>query len=223
MPNFLYLILLLLFTGSKLLGNEPDSFFANSIIEDGFLCQNYLESEKYCDCLIDELSSIKITRSESQKGKIVAKNGNVIFYKFYPVTIELGDYSWTLLRYEDTNSRGWYRLRGYKENDFYHLYHKVLHSYLRKGKQVQELISHWVEVSPMMSNVELSCLFESAKRKRLSLHCLTANVFQLKAKGVYSSGGGNSLSRVLKNQGYSNLSPYVSRRLYRGTYPTPNN
>lgn len=220
MRDFLSLLTLLLLLSANLFGNEPDSFFVNSIIEDGFLCQGLSTTEEYCSCLTNNLPLITITRAESQKGKFETINGSLIFYEFYPVTIEIGDYSWTILRYEDNNSRGWYRLDGYRENDFYHFYHRVLHNYLKKDRRIRKLVDDWVKSSPAMSNIEWTCLFENVKKSHVALSCMTANVFSLKARGVYSSGGENSLREVLKSQGYSNLSPYVSRRLYQGTYPS---
>ena len=126
-------------------GGEVDkSFFIQSILQDGFLCNGVFSQSEHCECIKSAYDAFIVTEYPAFEGEIsIPEIGRKVIYEIKIYELKFNYYSWKLLHYEDQNCSGWYRISGYKENDFIHLYNKVLHYYTRSKKQVDNILTIW--------------------------------------------------------------------------------
>ena len=124
-----------------------------------------------------------------------------------------------MLKYQDDNSRGWYRLKGYKENDFIHLYQMVFKYYGVGRKAFEESYLKWQKKDELVKRVDFSCLMDAVRKRDNNVDCMISNtaysVFEntiLSSEDEYSR---KYKSDQLLNQYYS----YFSNRLYSGSFP----
>ena len=126
-------VLIILFcgsTGSKekrliVSSQEIQLKLFTSILEDGGVyCENYSFDEKMV-CFKEVYDNLKISQTGILKLEFTNLNRNLhTFYslQLFKVDSYLGANYRYLLYYKDVESEAWFRIKGYKENDFIHFY-----------------------------------------------------------------------------------------------------
>lgn len=200
-----------------MLSNPPKAFFTQSIVQDGFICSNPTNLQDYLECVKTTHNNIKINQSKPLKGEFNFKNHT--FYEMEVFELELGGYSWIILNYKDTNSNGWYRIKGFKENDFIHFYNRILKFYIKNKKDITNVIEGWQEENETLKKINFGCLENTIKKKNTICDCMIANSFLLSKNSVIVSGRSSYQEKYYSSQGYDKLHSHFSNRLYQGDYP----
>ena len=215
-----YFVLLLLFSINSF--SQSDSIiFKKSIIEDGFFCQAAYSIEKYCDC-IEMVLNRKINQSIILKGQVqtpLKKQGRLMFYTIEMYEMKVIDYHWIMLRFESMKSSSYYRIKGYKENDFIHFYENVLKLLFVDNKKIAQQIKLWQEKEEEFKQIDFECLLKAARNNKLESSCLISNYYISKREGVVVSTDNISREKTIKKHLYDRVYSKFSNRPYLGWLP----
>lgn len=195
--------------------------FRQSILEDDFFCKDRRTVEEYCKC-IDWVFNKKVITSKIIKGETKTPRklrGRLLFYSIQLYEMSSGDYKWIMLRFESLKSSSYYRIRGYKENDFSHFYNRVLKYLFVGNNNINQEIKYWQEEAVEFRQIDFDCLIKAAKKNKTEYPCLKANVYIKKADNIVEStdeeGRRKSLARNLYDKVYSRF----SNRPFLGSLP----
>ncbi len=215
-----YFVLLLLISINSF--SQTDTIiFKKSIIEDGYFCQAAFSIEKYCEC-IEMVMNRKITKSIIIKGQTQTpfiKQGRLLFYTIEMYEMKVVDYQWIMLRFESMKSSSYYRVKGYKENDFIHFYDKVLKFLFVNKKNIAHEINYWQNKNEEFKKIDFECLISAAQKNKIESSCLISNYYTSKREGIVVSTDNISREKTIKKHLYDRVYSRFSNRPYSGWLP----
>lgn len=217
---FLYFFVTPLFTNNHINVHEDVSklikikLYNSLILDGGVYCDEMTSFDKLVLCQKKVYDDLNIQYTEYITGEFTSKsNGKHTFYKLklYRISSYLNNERRYILHYKDTQSEAWYRISGYKENDFIHLYNTVFMEFLSK-KEILNVVSEWQKSSDLFKEVDFKCLIEGVKKKCTEQFCYTSETLRMH-NNLYAP------DVDLKSQLSDDTYAIFSKRPYSGTVP----
>lgn len=157
MTTNLKLFIVILFTSymnrsvaqlNHLMNDSVNNIFYRALLWDG-LSYYYSNEEilKFCQ------ENVKLSQKINFK---MSYKHNVYFYSIRTLELNFNnDEIYIILHFETDNGISiYFRLYGFKENDFIHLYHRILKPYHSNKKKVLEHLSVWQKNDAVLSKVD---------------------------------------------------------------------
>lgn len=197
--NYCYLIALLVIV--KLCPAQNDSTLLNestktqillSYIQDEMIFYDDIKSiEDWQKRTLNEISKIIIQPSQKLEGHIASFNGrpfnnyNIQLFKIY-IDPDAPRYLLAVRLLPQTgNPNGWFRIKGYTENDFIHMYREFLLKYVTR-KEAHKILMEWQSQDPIFAEVDFDCLIKSVKTKNTNSECHVSVVYKLEKDLLYN-------------------------------------
>lgn len=197
--------------------NIEKVFATQSIVEDAFICSGLQNISEYLGCI--ESISRAVVISKSSTVSITQKD--IQFFDLQLYELKLFDSKWVLLKYQDVYIETWYRIRGYKENDFIHFYNRVLKKYFKNQSEILHVISTWGSVDTMFAAVDFQCLIKSSKTNNIKYDCMISNTYQQRSYLFIVNASKKTENDRKKEQLYTDHYARFSIRPYMGLLPPP--
>lgn len=210
-------ILLLLINSVVITQEQRDNtrsiLFHSILIDDGIFCNWSKGYDDASKCMEDFYKNIKIETGSEIRGEFEKKEDHTFYsLQVYKVASYTEKNTYLIIKYKDTHSEAWYRIKGYQKNDFIHLYQLVLRRYYNRKKSL-DIIEEWQSQDSLLLEVDFKCLIDGINRKKTKSNCFISESLKFR-KSLYIAPKNSKTDQL-----YDDIYATFSRRPYSGTLP----